>query len=260
MFEITSFHVLYICLLKISLRLMRLSCSLDPERSRQEWDEALQRKNDGIDGIPSDTNAQRDDDSDSESSRQSKRSGDDKNGKRGSQDSGESPTDTDRLSNGPDHFADDTTKTTDSLWLMDSSNEQEDVLPNQETRAQNDPQDRGRGRNLEECAKSTRSLVPRVVEEQITVEKKGSNAPIRKRFRLRVSSTTSPSETVVEGAPQVFREPPKVRRKLEKNTSKVPSPLPAMSLRPRERTSTGVTATPAVGQLKPKRHSKVSGR
>lgn len=240
------------------------SCSLDPEESRQEWEEALQKKTDCFEA-----EEDKDEESDNDESKRSKRrsSGGDRDAGNGNiPDSTESNnSENERLSNGPDNHIHETLNTSKNLWIFETSTEQQDdpCGPVQEMGAANSScrdSERGKNRAAEEQISTERlSSIPRMVEEQITVEKKGSNAPIRKRFRLRVSSsTTSPSEVVSEGTPLAFREPPKFRRKLEKTVSRVSSPSQPMNLRSRERNTTSTTTTtPVPGSQKPRRNNKV---
>lgn len=216
---------------------------LDPKESQQEWEEALKKKTDLFDDVESGSENQEDGVSDN--------SKDDTVGSPCDADSNLEPLLVEDSGGERNHLVTiemyRSTGMVNETGKVDASPEKSDSkLANPKT--SKDPV------TVEKVVP-----VPKVLEEQITVEKKGSNAPIRKRFRLRESQAMNASESVKEEAPQTFREPLKVRRKLEKNISKSTAqpPKQTMTLRSREKSGSSVPTSSNPTPAKVKKVIKV---
>ncbi|KAJ8019427.1 hypothetical protein HOLleu_41018 [Holothuria leucospilota] len=232
-------------LLEWMLQLAEEKLRLDPRESQQEWEEALKKKTDLFDDVESGSENQEDGVSDN--------SKDDTAGSPSDADSNLEPLLVEDSGGERNHLVTiemySSTGMVNETGKVDSSPEKSDSkLVNPKT--SKDPV------TVEKVVP-----VPKVLEEQITVEKKGSNAPIRKRFRLRESQAMNASESVKEEAPQTFREPLKVRRKLEKNISKSTAqpPKQTMTLRSREKSGTAVPTSSNPTPAKVKKVVKSKG-
>lgn len=209
---------------------------LDPKESQQEWEEALKKKTDMFDDVESGSENQEDGVSDN--------SKDDNAGSPSDADSNLEPLQVEDPVGERNHLVTvemcSSTSMVNEGGKVDASPEKSDSnLVNPKT--SKDPI------TVEKVVP-----VPKVLEEQITVEKKGSNAPIRKRFRLRESQALNASESVKEEAPQTFREPLKVRRKLEKNISKSTAQPPKQTMTLRSREKSGAVVPTSSNPTPPK--------